>query len=140
VTLPAGLLLADKSAWERAHAPSVRDAWTQALTSRRVVTCLPVRHELLYSTRDAASYLILERQLAALRDVAVTASIQRAAMAGLRALAELGPLHQRVPLADLLIAATAQERGLVVLHEDRHFELLQRVMSFDAQRLLPVAP
>lgn len=136
MTLPDGLLLADTSAWERAAEPTVRDAWAQALRSGRIVTCLPVRYELLYSTRDADAFAALERRLSALRDMALTASVQRAAMTGLRELAALGPLHHRVPMPDLLIAATAQEHGVVVLHENRHFELLQRVMGFDAHRLL----
>ncbi len=136
MTFPGGLLLADKSAWERAGDPRVREEWTEALVTGRIVTCVPVRYELLFSARDAASFVALEERLAALRDVAVTATVQRAAMAAQRGLAELGPLHHRVPLPDLLIAAIAQEHGLVVLHEDRHFETLQRVLSFAAHRLL----
>lgn len=134
--LPDALLLADKSAWERAAKPAVREAWREALVAGRIVTCLPVRFELLFSTRDAGAYAELERRLAALRDMPLTASVQRAAMTAMRDLAELGPLHHRLPLPDLLVAAAAQEHGLVVLHEDRHFELLQRVMSFEAHRLL----
>jgi predicted nucleic acid-binding protein len=114
----------------------VREDWKEALVTGRIVTCLPVRYELLFSARDADSFVTLEGGLAALRDVALTATVQRAAMAAQRELAELGPLHHRVPLPDLLIAAAAQEHGLVVLHEDRHFEMLQRVMSFAAHRLL----
>ncbi len=136
MTLPDTLLLADKSAWEHAAEPAVREAWREALVAGRIVTCLPVRYELLFSTRDAAAFVALESRLAALRDIPLTASIQRAAMVALRDLAELGPLHHRLPLPDLLIAAAAQEHGLVVLHEDAHFELLQRVMSFDSERLL----
>ena len=136
MTFPEGLLLADKSAWERAGDPRVREEWTEALVTGRIVTCLPVRYELLFSTRDAASFVVLEERLAALRDVAVTATVQRAAMAAQRDLAGLGPLHHRVPLPDLLIAAIAQQHGLVVVHEDRHFEMLQRVLSFAAHRLL----
>jgi predicted nucleic acid-binding protein len=136
VKLPDRLLLADKSAWERAAEPDVQGEWVDALTSGRIVTCMPVRYELLYPTRDAHSFAALDRRLAALRDVPITASIQRAAMTALADLAAVGPLHHRVPLADLLIAAAAQAHGVVVLHEDRHFELLQRVMSFEAQRLL----
>jgi predicted nucleic acid-binding protein len=136
LSLPGGLLLADKSAWERAADPRIRDEWTDALLAGRIVTCQPIRFELLFSTRDGESYIALEARLAALRDVAVTASVQRAAMTAQRDLAELGPLHHRVPLPDLLIAAVAQEHGLVVVHEDRHFELLARVMSFAARRLL----
>jgi predicted nucleic acid-binding protein len=136
VSLPDRLLLADKSAWERAGDARVRDDWRDALVGGRIVTCLPVRYELLFSTRDATELDALEQRLAALRDVPVTAAAQRAALAGMRALASLGPLHHRLPLADLLVAAVAQEHGLVVVHEDRHFERLQRVMAFDAQRLL----
>jgi predicted nucleic acid-binding protein len=136
VTFPDGLLLADTSAWQRAADPLVREEWAEAVLAARIVTCLPVRYELLFSTRDATSFIALEAQLAALRDVALTASVQRAAMAAQRDLAQLGPLHHRLPLPDLLIAAVAQENGLVVMHEDRHFETLQRVMSFDAHRLL----
>ena len=90
---------------------------------------------MLYSTRDGDEFELLESRLAALRDIPVTASIQRAAMTGMRALARLGPLHHRVPLPDLLIAAAAQEHALTVLHEDRHFELIREVMSFGARRL-----
>jgi hypothetical protein len=136
VTFPGGLLLADKSAWERAGDPRVREEWTEALVTGRILTCLPVRYELLFSTRDAASFVALQERLGALRDVAITATVQRAAMAAQRELAELGPLHHRVPLPDLLIAAAAQAHGVVVLHEDRHFETLQRVLSFSAHRLL----
>jgi len=137
MALPDGLLLADKSAWERAGDRRVREAWTQALVAGRIVTCLPIRYALLFSTWDADGFVALEGHLAALRDIAVTASVQRAAMAAHRELAALGPLHHRVPLPDLLVAAVAQEHGLVVVHEDRRFELLQRVMSFAAHRLLP---
>lgn len=90
---------------------------------------------MLYSTRDGDEFELLESRLAALRDIPVTASIQRAAMTGMRALARLGPLHHRVPLPDLLIAAAAQEHALTVLHEDRHFELIRQVMSFGSRRL-----
>jgi predicted nucleic acid-binding protein len=136
MTLPDGLLLADKSAWERASHAQVRGEWSRAITDGRIVTCLPVRFELLYSTRDAEEFELLETRLAALRDIAITTSIQRAAMTAQRDLARLGPLHHRIPLPDLLIAAAAQEHALIVVHEDRHFEMLSRVISFTARRLL----
>jgi predicted nucleic acid-binding protein len=135
--LPDGLLLADKSAWERASDPRARDRWADALLLGRIVTTLPVRYGLLFSARDAAAFQALEQRLAALRDLPVTAPVQRAAMTAMRELAELSPLHHRIPLPDLLIAAVAQEHSAVVVHEDRRFERLQRVMSYEAVRLLP---
>jgi predicted nucleic acid-binding protein len=134
---PGRLLLADKSAWERAADTRVREGWSEAMLEGRIVTSLPVRFELLFSARDAQAFAALEARLAALRDLSVTATVQRAAMGAMRELAGLGPLHHRIPLPDLLVAAVAQEHGIAVLHEDRHFERLQQVMSFDALRLLP---
>jgi hypothetical protein len=37
MTFPDGLLLADKSAWERAGHEVVREEWTRALRSGRIV-------------------------------------------------------------------------------------------------------
>ncbi len=130
------MLLADTSAWERAGDASVREQWTEALLIGRTRHLATRSLRAVVSTRDAESFAALEARLAALRDVALTASVQRAAMSAQRELAELGPRHHRVPLPDLLIAAVAQERGLEVLHDDRHFETLQRAMSFTGHRLL----
>jgi predicted nucleic acid-binding protein len=135
VSFPEGLLLADKSAWQRAGHPTVRDDWADALRSERIVVCLPVRYELLYSARNASSFEELEARLAALRDVAVNAAVQRAGLGAMRELARVG--RHRIPLPDLLIAAAAQEHGLTVLHQDRHFDTLQQVMTFRSHRLLP---
>lgn len=132
---PNGLLLADKSAWERAGHEEVRGEWARALRSGRIVICIPVRYELLYSARGAHAFEEIERRLAALREVAITAAVQRAALSAMRELAPIG--RHRVPLPDLLIAGAAQEHGLTVLHQDRHFEQLQEVMAFDAHRLVP---
>lgn len=135
MTFPDGLLLADKSAWERAGHDEVREEWAGALRSGRIVICVPVRYELLYSARSARAFEEIERSLAALREVAITAAVQRAALSAMR---ELAPLSRhRVPLPDLLIAGAAQEHGLTVLHQDRHFEHLQEVMAFGAHRLIP---
>jgi len=43
--------------------------------------------------------------------------------------------QRRIPAADYLIAAAAAERGLGVLHADRHFELLARILSFASVRI-----
>ncbi|HLI60351.1 MAG TPA: PIN domain-containing protein [Solirubrobacteraceae bacterium] len=59
--------------------------------------------------------------------------------AGARAIAasrELGG-ERRLPAVDYLIAAAAAERGFAVLHSDRHFEPLCRVLGIDS---IPIAP
>jgi predicted nucleic acid-binding protein len=69
--------------------------------------------------------------------VPVTVSVQRAAIGALRALADRGPLHHRIPPADALIAAAAQEAGIGVLHYDRHYDRLAEVLAFDSRWAAP---
>ena len=135
MSFPDGLLLADKSAWERAGHGEVREEWAHALRSGRIVICVPARYGLLYAARSAGAFEKIERRLAALREVAITAAVQCAALSAMRALAPLG--RHRVPLPDLLIAGAAQEHGVTVLHQDRHFERLQEVMACSPHRLVP---
>jgi predicted nucleic acid-binding protein len=103
----------------------------------RVLTCWPVRFELLFSAPSVDDFRALERRFTALRDVPVTVSVQRAALGALRELAEFAPGYHRVPLPDLLIAASAQEAGVGVLHYDHHFDRLAEVLSFDSRWLAP---
>jgi len=104
-----------------------------ALRARQIATCSIVRLELLYSARDAQELASLERDLTALRDVPVTPSVQREAVRAMRELADRSPLYHRVPLPDVLIAATAQDVGVGVLHVDRHFDRLAEVLAFESR-------
>lgn len=40
--------------------------------------------------------------------------------------------HPRVPLADALIAASAQDAGVDVLHYDHHYDRLAQVLNFES--------
>lgn len=128
-----GVFIADKSVWIRAGHAHLRTQWATALHAGQVATCSIVRIELLYSARDAQGFESLEADLSALRDVPVTVSVQREAIRAMRELAAGGPLGHRVPLPDLLIAATAQEAGVGVLHLDRRFDRLAKVLAFDSR-------
>ncbi len=86
--------------------------------------------ELLYSARDAQELGVVEAEQSLLRDVPVTTSAQRAAIGALRDLASEGPGQHRVPLADALIAAAAQDAGVDVLHYDHHYDRLAQVLNF----------
>ena len=105
-------LIADSSARARAAHPSVRHAWANAMRARRIAICSLVTLELSHVARDVDGVIATESALARLRDVPVTVSVQRAAIGAIRDLAATGPLHHRVPLPDVLIAAAAQEAGL----------------------------
>jgi predicted nucleic acid-binding protein len=131
------VLIADPSAWARAGHRDVRESWRAALRAGRIATCSIATLELLRVPRDLDELLATEAGLAQLRDIPVSASVQRAAIGALRDLAELGPLHHRVPIPDLLIAAAAQDAGLGVLHYDHHYDRLAEVLSFDSRWLAP---
>ncbi|HET6550367.1 MAG TPA: PIN domain-containing protein [Solirubrobacter sp.] len=95
--------------------------------------CAVTRLELLYSARSAADFQQLERDLAEFRDLRMSAETFAIALVAQRELAAIG--HHRVSLPDLLIAACAQEHGADVIHVDRHYDTLARVLSFTAIRV-----
>ena len=126
--------LADSSAWAHAHHAHVRDEWSAALRARQIATGPIVKLELLYSARDGARFDQLETDLAQLRDVPITRSVTNAALTAFRDLAHAGPLHHRsVSLPDLLIAASAQDAALGVLHYDEDFDVLAHVLGFESR-------
>lgn len=132
-----GVLIADTSVWLRAGHPALREPWAAALRVGTIATCSIVALELLYSTRDAREFRDVEADQSTVREIPVTVSVQRAAIGALRALADRGPLHHRVPPADALIAAAAQEAGVGVLHYDHHYDRLAEVLSFPSRWAAP---
>jgi predicted nucleic acid-binding protein len=95
--------------------------------------CAITRFEALYSAHSPADFQTLEADLDAfheLRTDAETIAIARTAQRELAASSQ-----HRVPIPDLLIAACAQQHQAAVLHIDRHFETLARVLSFTPVRL-----
>jgi len=132
-----GVLIADTSAWARASHPLVREQWAAALRARQIATCSIVALELLYAARDAGELETLEAEQALLREVPVAVSAQRAAKVALRDLAADGAGQHRVPIADTLIAAAAQEAGVDVLHYDHHYDRLAQVLNFTSMWLAP---
>jgi hypothetical protein len=131
------MLIADTSAWARASHPLVRDLWVAALRGRQIATCSIVTLELLYAARDAQEFTVVEADQALLRDVPVPVSAQRAAIGALRDLASDGPGQHRVPLADALIAAAAQDAGVDVLHYDHHYDRLAQGLHFTSVWVAP---
>jgi len=95
--------------------------------------CAITRFELLYSARSPRAFEQLEDELDAfheLRTDAETIAIARTAQRELSATSQ-----HRVPIPDLLIAACAHQHHAAVLHLDRHYETLARVLSFVPVRL-----
>lgn len=130
-------LVVDTSAWARAHHPDVREQWVQALRADRLRVSPVARMEILLSARSGSDFDTLAEQLSALRAAPLTAAVTRAAEDAMRTLAHRSAGAQRIPVADYLIAAAAQQTGTAVIHYDRDYDLLAEIMAFESLWLAP---
>lgn len=137
VPFDGGVFVADKSAWERARNPAVVGEWSAAILNEQIVTCVPCKLELLYSTRTAEEFAEWDEALSSLREVPITRTICDAAITGMRELAEHSDGYHRVSIPDYLIAAAAQDVGIGVLHYDLHFDRLREVFNFESRWIAP---
>lgn len=122
--MTAAPLLIDKSAWVRGVDPDAH--------AGELCLCAVTRLEILYSARSADDYAALDANLDAFRELRLDAESWRIARTAQRELAAVG--HHRVALPDLLVAACAQQHHADVLHLDRHFDVLARVLAFHPVR------
>jgi predicted nucleic acid-binding protein len=126
-----GPVLADTSAWMLARrVPGARELLLAAVDRGEVAWCWPVRYELSVDARGPEGLAAVDRTLEGLREIAVDRTVQRGVLATMRDLARTGSHGaHRLPLADLTVAVAAQTSGLDVLHCDRHFERLGRLLG-----------
>lgn len=127
--------LVDKSAWARQRHPSVAAAIE--LVADRIVMIDVIMMELLYSARSADDYESMRTDLRALTHVPTGEPTWRLALR-LQALLARGGRHRAASIPDLLIAATAIQHNLTVLHYDRDFEVIGETFPVFGQR--PVVP
>lgn len=129
------LLLADRSAWERAGNPTVIDRWEATIDHGSLATCSIVMLEMLYATRTIDEFAALDRALRDLIQVPVNATVMETALAAMRELVEelpRKPRFHRLPPPDYIVAAAAAERGCGVIHYDRDYDRLATVLGFDS--------
>ncbi len=129
--------IADTSAWTRAQNENVRDDWQGALTEGQIWTTPIVVLELLAGARSGREYDAIEDGTAALRTIPVNSALISAAQSGWRDLAYKGAGYHTMTFPDVLIAAAAQDRGVGVLHYDRHFDRLAEVFEFESRWVAP---
>jgi predicted nucleic acid-binding protein len=123
--LAVRLLLLDKSAYVRGAVETSCDD--------ELCLCAVTRLELLYSARSKRDYGRLEEDLAEFRDLRMDAETVAVAGGAQRELAAIG--HHRVAIPDLLIGACAHQHGADVVHVDRHYDVLARVLTFTPHRV-----
>ena len=128
--------LIDKSALARMPHPRVQARLVPILEAGEAATCAIIDLEVLYSTRNAREHSRTRRRRAlAYRYVELTeATFQRAIdVQGL--LASKG--RHRVPLPDLIVAAVAEQAGMVLLHYDRDFDRIAAVTGQVVEWVVP---
>lgn len=128
--------LIDKSALARMPDPRVQARLVPILEAGKAATCAMIDLEVLYSARNGREHSrTRERRALAYRYVELTeAMFQRAIdVQGLLALRG----QHRVPLPDLMVAAVAEQAGMVLLHYDRDFDRIAAVTGQAAEWVVP---
>ena len=124
--------LADKSALEqRRHSPAARALLELLLTEGALASCHITALEVMYSARNGNDYRTLRADIDALPWLPCDEAAMDRAMAVQGLLAERG--QHRLPLPDLMIAATAERHDATVLHYDGDFDLIADVTDQPTQ-------
>ena len=118
-------ILVDTSAWitsfKKAGDPDLMEFLKGSIVSGRVVTCPLIVLELIQGCRTERERGSLRTQLESLDLLSVTPPVWERAY-------DLGFSLRRkgvtVPVVDVVIAAVALENDVLLLHEDRHYELI----------------
>ncbi len=131
------LLLADTSAWHRSGHPAVTDRWAQELLNDRIGITKPVRLEVLYSARSGRDYDEVVEELDSLPQLPCDRAAFLRALEVQRALAGTRPLHHRVAVMDLLIAAVAELNDAVVWHYEADYERIAEVTGQPVEWIAP---
>jgi predicted nucleic acid-binding protein len=124
--------LIDKSALARMPLAPVRSRLAPIIEAGEAATCSIIDLEVLYSARNAEDHeRIRRRRSLAYHSIPITETIFQRAIDIQAELARSG--RHRVPIPDLLIAATAEASGLTLLHYDHDYDLIAEVTHQPAE-------
>lgn len=128
--------LIDKSALIRLGTSADADAWAERIQRGMVRIATVTLLEIGYSARNARDLRagLREPPVSSMPTEFATPVSEDRTVEVLTLLADRG--HHRAPsVPDLIIAATAESAGLVVLHDDKDFELIAGITGQPVQRL-----
>jgi len=129
--------LVDKSVLARLHLDPVAQVVTPLLAQGLGATCDVVELEIGFGARSASELAAVRTQRAALYvHLPMPDEVWARALHVHEALAARG-YHRAAGVPDLLIAATAERAGAVVLHYDRDFDLIAEVTGQHVQWVVP---
>ncbi|MFT4165368.1 MAG: PIN domain nuclease [Microlunatus sp.] len=128
--------LIDKSALVRLPASPDHDTWLNRIQRGLVMTTPLTLAELGFSAVNARTWTQLQREppLALMPVVGMNPRAESRALEVQGLLASCG-YHRAVGVADLFIAAAAEESGLTLLHVDKDFELIAKITAQPVERL-----
>jgi len=128
--------LADKSALEqRRHSSEARDLLALLMGEGALASCPVSALEVLYSARNLADYEVLRTGIRSLPWLPVTAEAMERAIEVQHLLARRG--QHRLPIPDLVLAATAEVHDATVLHYDRDYDLIAAVTGQAVRWIVP---
>lgn len=130
--------LIDKSALVKLGASSEAGRWAGRIERGLVRIATVTLLEVAYSARDAAQLRagLNEPPVNSMPVEYATPAAEDRAVEVLALLADRG-YHRAPSIPDLLIAAIAESAGLVVLHDDKDFELIAEITGQRIARLTP---
>lgn len=127
--------LLDTSVLTRLHQTEIRDVVEPLAAAGHAARAGVSDLEIGFSARNAAEWDQLSSALTAFGLVETTARHVQRARAVQRLLAAASQRGRKIP--DLLVAAAAEESGLVVLHYDADFDLISGVTGQPSQWVTP---
>jgi predicted nucleic acid-binding protein len=129
--------LVDKSALARIHVPSVREELEPLIERALVGMCGVTKLEMLFSARNISERARMRQRFdESMEQVPTPENVWDLASDIQEALTEQGQ-HRCASIPDLLIAATAREHDLEILHYDKDFETIARFTEQPARWILP---
>ena len=128
--------LIDNSALMRYRHPPIAET-LDALISRGLIgVSIVTELEAGYSARSAADYDNMQGFLREMLPVQVTPRAEQRARVIQERLVH-GGQHRAVSVADILLAATAHEEGLIVLHYDGDFDFISQITGQPTEWVVP---
>lgn len=128
--------LVDTSVFARLTKPAVAAAFASLAAGRQVALSNPVAFELGYAVRNPVDYREVVDRLQSFPAIPTTDADHQRALEVQAALAARSQ-HRALSLVDALIAATAEARGLTVLHYDGDFELVAQITGQPHEWIVP---
>ncbi len=128
--------LADTSVLIRLHHDDVAVRAESMFISGRIATCAIVDLELLHYARAGNEHEQIRRERQFIPHTPITeAGMERAV--DVQGLLAAHGQHRDIPIRDLMIAATAEQAGLVLLHYHPPFDIIAAVTGQPTEWVVP---